>query len=910
MDKLGPVRGTRQSENDLPSLRQAGLPPRPRAVLEQILTASSAILEQGIAATFNEAEQQLFKQAEQARSNDQQNRCFEALREIRRGRSDVAPRFVIRLEAALATIDKSHAAPQFSRVNRGQRDELVLVEEEEFEEALALQEVASRSEIRNSMLLFALGQRFGVLAGSKAFEPDELPIGPHRICDCFRDAVGCIDVGLEFRIVLYRAFDRACSAVLTKVFETVNQVGIEQRILPNLALAPVRGKRDGAAAGGAAAKGTGTDPAAEEKEQEKDQAAPAQPGFTGYPSQAGYPSRPGYASQPGNPAQTGYPSQSGNPAQAGFGPGAGAGTGSGFSGGPQVYGAGPGPARGAAPGPGAQRRAGDGGRAPPPAAPGTRGSGHSASAAMYIPDVSDIPGAAGFANPMTGWPGVPSGTPAPAADYSQDPREAELFETMRDLMAGGRHTLGMDSRLPPEQVHQVPTDDLQSVLSALQSKPVAQIRVGGKVVNRSIGHVKQDLLNQLRQLSPDNKNPQLDEVDNDTIDLVGMLFEHLSKDAKPAGAVNDFLARLQVPLLRVALKDKSFFTRRSHPARQLLNSVAEAGLFWFDEEGEDRQLVEKMGLVVDRVTTDFDGDLNVFDDLLTDLSKHLGTLTRKSEVAERRHVDAAKGRERLEMARSAATRAIAERIADRKPPPLIRTLLEQAWTDVLALTILRQGENSDAYRKRLEIADQLIAALDAGSPRGEEDEAAQALKREVETGLTQVGYHGDDISAVVSRLFGGDGKAANEEDPASLTELAIKLKARSRLGSEADAEPAKPDTAKPRDTTPLNAEEQRVLERLRTVPFGTWFSFKTNQQGDAVRRKMSWFSTMTGRCLFVNQRGVRTEERTLEQLAREIVRGQASVVEAQTETLIDRAWSAIVSTLKQFTGKLPVPAPT
>ena len=441
MDKLGPVRGKRQSENDLPSLRQAGLPPRPRAALEQILTASSALLEQGIAATFNEAEQQLFKQAEQARSSDQQNRCFEALREIRRGRSDVAPRFVIRLEAALATIDKSHAPPQFSRVNRGQRDELVLVDEEEFEESLALQEVASRSEIRNSMLLFALGQRFGVLAGSKAFEPDELPIGPHRICDCFRDAVGCIDVCLEFRIVLYRAFDRACSATLTKVFEVVNQVGIEHRILPNLVMGPpIRGKRDAAAASAAGAKGA-ADPADADKGSGKKVAPKADPGADAA-------------------ASLGLPPD-------------------------------------AAAGLGAQRRAADAARPPEPAAvPPGRGTGHSASAAMYIPDVSDIPGAAGFSNPMTGWPGVPS---TPAADYVQDPREAELFETMRDLMAGRRHMLGLDPRLPPEQVHQVRTADLQSVLGALQSKPVAPVRAGGKVVHRSIAQVKQDLLNQLRQ---------------------------------------------------------------------------------------------------------------------------------------------------------------------------------------------------------------------------------------------------------------------------------------------------------------------------------------------------------------------------------------------------------------------------
>jgi hypothetical protein len=867
MDNQGSSRIRRPSDNDLPSLRQAGLPPRPRAVLEQVLSVASAILEQGLGAALTEAEQQLFKQAEQARSNDQQNRCFEALREIRRGRSDVAPRFVVRLEAALATIDKAHASPQFSRMNRDAKGgELGLVDEAEFEESLALQEIASKCEIRNSALLFALGQRFGVLSGSKAFEPDELPVGPHRVCDCVREAMGCFDLALEFRVVLYRAFDRACAPVLTRLFEAINQVCVEQRVLPHLALLPPRGKRGAAAGTGAAAGATpATDPAAEGP----DKAAP-----------------PGAAPGPA----AGAPGWSGAPAGA-------------AGGSPMMPGA---------------RRAGDAARVgsagvptpPPPGAAGTpagRGLGFSAagSGAMAMPDMSDIPGAAGFSNPMTGWPSAASGA-APPADYGHDARDVELFETMRDLMAGRRHALGVAPSVPPEQAHPVRTDDVQSVLGALQAKPAAPIRAGGKVVPRSIAHLKQDLLGQLRQIAPENKTPQLDDVDNDTIDLVGMLFDHLTKDAKATGAVQDFMTRLQVPLLRVALKDKSFFTRRSHPARQLLNSIAEAGLFWLDDESDDRQLVEKMKLVVDRVTTEYDGDLGVFDELLTDLSKHLGTLTRKSEVAERRHVDAAKGRERLEMARAAATKAIAERIGERKVPPLIRTLLEQAWTDVLALTILRQGEHSDAYRKRLEIADRLLVALDGGAPKPE-DEAAKALKAEVETGLAQVGYHGDDIGAVVNRLFGGEQKAANDEEPASLTELAIKLKARSRLGADAEGEAAKP--AKTADTTPLNAEEQRVLERLRTVPFGTWFEFKTNQQGDAVRRKLSWFSTMTGRCLFVNTRGVRADEKTLEQLAREIVRGQASVVEAQKDSLIDRAWNTIMTTLKQFAGKLPSPAP-
>jgi hypothetical protein len=538
----------------------------------------------------------------------------------------------------------------------------------------------------------------------------------------------------------------------------------------------------------------------------------------------------------------------------------------------------------------------DGATQAPPIPAGQRGSGVAAAAASrpQMPELPDIPALRAFSNPMTGWP---TQAPPPVDRQQPDPREVELFETMRDLLQGRRHAMGQ-AQLGGEGGHQVRGEDVQSVLASLQNKPTPTMMMGGKLVSRSVQHLKQDVLNQLRQVTPDGKQPRLSEMDADTIDLVGMLFEHLSKDVKPDSQVQQLMTRLQIPLLRVALKDKSFFTRRSHPARQLLNSVAESGLFWLDDESDDRALVEKMRVVVDRVSAEYDDGTEIFEDLLGDLSKHLTTIARKSEVAERRHVDAAKGRERLEQARSTASRAIGERIGKKNPPALIKTLLEQAWTDVLALTMLRQGESSDAYRRRIAVADQLLATPTEGVAA--DDPRARALKQEVEAGLSQVGYHGEDVQAVTRRLFGGSGPGA-AEDPASLTELAIKLKSRSRLGGDAEGErEARTKSAK---GPPLTPEEQRVLERLRTIPFGTWFEFTLNQQGDKARRKLSWFSTLTGRCLFVNQRGVRVEERTLETLARDVVRGNAHVVEAQKESLIDRAWNAIMTSLRQFGGK-------
>jgi hypothetical protein len=452
-------------------------------------------------------------------------------------------------------------------------------------------------------------------------------------------------------------------------------------------------------------------------------------------------------------------------------------------------------------------------------------------------------------------------------------------------------------------------EDMQSVLGALQSKPISPMMMNGKVTQRSIAQLKQDLVSQLRQISPDGRPPQLTPEDSDTIDLVGMLFDYMAKNTRAEGSTQSLLTKLQVPLLRVALRDKSFFTRRAHPARALLNAIAETGAHWVDDtEGPaDRALVDKMQLVVDRVTQEFDGNLNVMENMLGDLSSHMHTLARKAEAAERRHVDAARGREKLEVAREQARSAIADRLKEAKPGKLVRTLLEQAWTDVLALTLLRQGESSEVYQKRLSVAEQLLAADKSGRAGEGRPELPAALRSEIETGLDQVGYHKEDIQAVVKRLFLPD-EAANDANPSTNTEIAIKLKSKQRFGDDTTvtADGAKPEKRRP---PPPGSAEAKMLERLKTLPFGSWFEFKVNQQGDTVRRKLAWFSTMTGRCLFVNQRGVRTDEKALDQLARDVLSGQASIVEEEKETLVDRAWKAIVSSLKNMVGGDAAPAP-
>jgi hypothetical protein len=801
---------TGAGEEAIPRLADARLPPRVRSLLEGMLDFAADELERGLIQAVNEFEQQLFKLADQPRNSDGQQRCFETLREVKRGRSDIVPRFMMRLEGALSTLRTPRGG---ARAEDTPADhELSLVEDTDLEVDSVVREISARAEVRNSLSLYLMGQRFGVLAGAPAFEPEAIPIGPKGLCDSIREACACLDIPVEHRVLLLRQFDRQVMTPIGPFFEALNNYLVQQRVLPNLHFVPVRVRPR--------AMDEGTEAGPKKSRRMPLEVAPPPTPAAGSGARAH-----ARASIGGLPPQ-----------------------------------ADPGHAHGRHPGPGAR---------PVPAHP-------------YKPQ----------------WPGVPASHATSAAD--EDPRDVELFNTMRELMAGRRSVLGKFGKESANS-YAVSTEDVSSVLGALQHKAIPAVVVGGKVQPRNVAALKQDLLAQLRRVTPEGKLPALSGEDSDTIDLVGMLFDYIVRDLKPTGVAQSLLAKLQAPVLRTALHDRGFFTRRNHPARLLLNSIAETGMYWLDDDEADRGLVEKMQMLVDRVTSDFDGDVGLFDNLLADLSRHMQTLARKAEVAERRHVDAARGRERLELARVHAGEEVAKRLADKRVPKLLSQLLEQTWTDVLALTELRQGVDSVLYRRRLEVAERLVDAFGGRSgSAGKQPLPAEAasLRDQVEAGLAQVGHHSSDIQAILGSLFSSDAATqADDDEPASRTEIALRLKQRARLGSDVS------DDVLAVVKGELTEADKAGIERIKSLPFGTWFEFVINQQGERARRRLSWFSPVTGRCLFVNQRGQRVEERSLTALSREMQRGHAFIVEPESDSLIDRAWTAIVSALRHFSGK-------
>ncbi len=773
-----------QRGKPLLTLAERPLPRRVRAVLEGVLEYGADELGRGLLAALAEYEQALFLQSEQAAHPEVRRNFGNALREIRYGRETLLAAFRAGLESALAGLRDAPVEAAAPPAPAG-RVSLALVDDVEIEENIIINEASGRAEIRNSLALFLLGQRFAVVAAQPAFDADTLPVGPRQLCEIVRRAADTLELSIEHRLLLLKHFDRECLQKIAPFYEALNAYLIKQRVLPNLSYVPIRARRVAQKAPAAAARPASAQPSA------------AQLGLETV------------AHEPRTPLQA-------------------AGLAEAF-----------------------------GTDAPP--------------------------------QPVTRWPGQAD----PASEQAGEQQQAEMFGLLQELLAGRRALVGkLGGKLAGNGANAQVADAaaLQRALATLQAR---QPRDAAAPQNS--GNLKQDLLAHLRQLA-DGEASALADDDADTLELLGLLLEHLSRELRPNSPALPLLGRLQLPLLRLALADRGFFTRRQHPARQIVNAIAEASEFLDPDDGADRAMLERMRHVVDRAADEYDSRPTLFADLLGELNQHLQSQARKAEVAERRHVEAARGREKLETARLRATETLDALLSTQRLPRFLRTLLKQAWGDVLSLAMLRHGADSEPYREQLRIAERLIEAAAERRHSGRfpiDGDEAQQLREAIEAALTQVGYHVDDAQAIAARLLAS---ADEDDDAASTTELAMRLKQRVRFGQEADAAAAQ------KQKFELTEVEQAELERIEKLPLGTWFEFSVNQQGDVERRRLSWFSTVTGHCLFLNHRGQRAGEYSLQWLAREVARGNVRIVMQPPGTLVDRAWSRIVRALRSFAG--------
>lgn len=325
-----------------------------------------------------------------------------------------------------------------------------------------------------------------------------------------------------------------------------------------------------------------------------------------------------------------------------------------------------------------------------------------------------------------------------------DDQTNQVLHTIRDLL-GSRSGGGVSNRVAGEEIA---SQDLVKILSLAQHQNTftqAAVSSSGAPIN--IRELLQNLLANNAQQKPQAIN----QVDDDVINLVSMMFDFILDDRNLASPMKALIGRLQIPMVKVAIADKTFFSKGGHPARRLLNEMAMAALGWqessdanYHSDGQRKDsLYNKMESTVQTILSDFETDMVIFNNLLTDFRAFLEKDKRRAQILEQRTIDAEDGKAKSERARLQVDSVLNRLTSGHDLPAPAQKLLRDAWGNVLFIISLKQGVESAEWQAGIRTAQQLVWSLTA--PMSKENrqgllKLVPQLLQKLREGLEDISY--------------------------------------------------------------------------------------------------------------------------------------------------------------------------
>jgi hypothetical protein len=461
-------------------------------------------------------------------------------------------------------------------------------------------------------------------------------------------------------------------------------------------------------------------------------------------------------------------------------------------------------------------------------------------------------------------------------------------------------------------------------------------------------------LNLLREIRSQGVTETASQVDAMTIDIVAMLFDFVFDDKAIPDTIKALIARLQIPVLKVAILDKSFFSRKTHPVRRLLDVLADASVAFPGEASREDPLYKKIETIVDRVHGEFDTDVAIFNAMVHEFEAFL----KAREVANAEVIEqsarAMHDREKREMARLIAQAEVDRHISEGDLPPPVVAMLKGPWSQLLERIYLRDSGRSARFIEANDTAEQLVWSV---HPKVDADQrrdlitALPILLRRLQEGLdiatvdqeerkrffsalvdchaaaVKAGLRGESVASLFSMshndhqvvpLF--EKLIAEERARAETAESSRTGIARIQLtdhgveieevnpaldGHEVGVAPisasivAAEQSASGDGQFEFSTESTFDLKPEPAIPppalkRGTWVEF-VRAGGVRIRAKLSWISPLKGVYLFTNPGATEALSIAPDALHRELEKGRARVIEESS--LMDRAVDRMVTSL-------------
>jgi hypothetical protein len=430
--------------------------------------------------------------------------------------------------------------------------------------------------------------------------------------------------------------------------------------------------------------------------------------------------------------------------------------------------------------------------------------------------------------------------------------------------------------------------------------------------------------NVLRDIRDSPIGSKANQLEAMTIELVAMLFDFIFETRDLPDSIKALIGRLQIPVLKAAMLDGAFFSKKSHPSRLLVNALAHAGIGWSPTMGHDDPLYRKIETIVHRILDEFTDDIGLFDTLREDLEEYLATEQSTAEINIQSTADEINQRDRLEIAQVISRSEIDRRLKQHTAPNFLAAFLRDKWQTTLEQLYLQDGEESEAWTSALSTLDDLVWSVQPKRATDDRKKLVAMLRnllRRLHGGLHNVAWEAGEREQFMSNLVAAHAaavKASLASTPMPTTAVsqaaaaaAVEASAKGDMDTAnkalALAEAMAPAPPPPEPEPEPEVLQDRFAEVAGSLERGMWVEFE-GEDGQLAFAKLAWVSPLRGTYLFTNRQGQKAVSLTADELAERFRNDRARLVEA--EPLIDRAFTSMMATIEEKFGSESVAQPS
>jgi hypothetical protein len=424
------------------------------------------------------------------------------------------------------------------------------------------------------------------------------------------------------------------------------------------------------------------------------------------------------------------------------------------------------------------------------------------------------------------------------------------------------------------------------------------------------GGTPEDWADALKALKSSTFAASLGSVDAMTIDVVGMLFDYIFEDRHIPAEAKAQLARLQLPTLKVALLDKAFFSSAEHPARRLIDLLAECAIGLDESHARESGVLALVESVVGTVLSDFETDLALFATQAARVEAFMEERREAERLLVERSARLLEERERREAALLAARVEIERRVEARAwLPQAVRDVLAGPWAASMAEAAMQQGVEGAMWQDDLRAMEDLLWSVEpkvAPEDRRRLVTTLPALLARIGAVLQRAGVPAAERDAFFGALVDCHAHAVK----AGLRGIAalppVEPPREVPAGLEREVVPAGDLELEEIRLRPARGAVRNVFTRTgiwTNLQRGTWVEF-ARPEGPRIRARLTWISPNKGVYLFTNPLTHKAAVSiSPEALAEQMRMGEARMLD--DGPLVDRAVGSMMASLEARAKPLP-----